>query len=182
MALSLQQPAYWAGRIYKWACVVVVSGFLALIALVLVLAQFDAKQLPNGTWLRRQHVLAGERDIVLWDGAGRRLVEDPIDLMCYDDASVYGWTMTGYTFLHRCGWSEAMLSGDPGFEEAYERSGLRTGSDSCGTSRRPMLGPLLIMYPYRHRPPPELYPRETQRTWSSQRSFAPSGPPVDRRG
>ena len=141
-------------RSARWAVGVVGSMGSATIALGLVLERTDGERLPNGTWLRRQHVLAPERDVVLWDGAGRRLVEDPIDLMCHDDDSVYGWTMAGHIFLHRRGWSEAMPGGDPGFDEALERSGLRTGPDGCGTVRRPMLGPLLIMHPHRHRHAP----------------------------
>ena len=147
-------------RSAKWAIGIVLSIGMAMTALGFVLERTDGTRLPNGTWLRRQHILAPERDVLLWDGAGRRLVEDPIDLMCYNDDYVYGWTMAGYTFLHRRGWSEAMLGGDPGFDEAYSRSGLWSGPDSCSTEDRPMLGPLLIMHPYRYGRRPEPYPGE----------------------
>ena len=142
MKRLLKKAIKFAWKAYVFLCVLLITGYILLMAIFLISRQFDIVELPNGTYMKRRHFFASAYgDIVLRAPDGRLLVNESIDFVCFNDIFVYGYTYGPEhgRFIYEKGQGEAILGDDPRYDETLERSGLSTRW-GCGGHERAMLG------------------------------------------
>ena len=127
---------------YVLLCITVVSLYIGLMCTFLVGIRFDAVQLPNGAYMNhRKFIPARYSDIVLRRAVGDILVNESIDFVCFNNAFVFGYTMSPFrSFVYEKGQDSAVYGGDARFDDIYDRSDLYAQYSGCNGHLRAMTG------------------------------------------
>ena len=99
--------------------------------------RFDAVQLPNGACMNHRNFFPWNRgDIVLRHRNGAIIVNDSIDLVCFNERFVQGSTLHEpfRSFIYEKDQDEAIFNDDPRYDEVEDRSGL-SDRYGCGIER-----------------------------------------------